>query len=371
MADDSLPESDERTYVQVLDGEFGLVAIWGPELTARLPAIGGVPAEFSADGVVWDFLALKFPDLSRLEIEGQIYKLDERSRTALADGKVFASDRDGARMAQLFRPGKGETQLVRLEDFDTSAIDAAVAEFDDQAAEVNAAVALLVEQFNEQLRNAQEEIAGLHEKLDSIVRHQLVTEWAWLEVDFVELVDMIALIRAGEPLSGADHAALREAVRHAHLSVLRARGELTELFDLVATGTPDLRHREQLRSHLANPMSRYWLQSYARGQVQLMLARSLLLYGHSEPGPVRNGQLRQRLLDQSRAWTADADALSQYARSPLDIAAQGRLRRRKAKQLNNLLAELNEETDVVAAPLSRTWAGLPASVGVELPLQAP
>lgn len=370
MADDSLPVSDERAYVQVLDAEFGLVAIWGPELTARMPAMGGVPAVFTADGLVWDFLGPKFPDLSHLQLEGHIFKLDERSRDALADGKVFASDRDGARMPQLYRPGEGENQFVRLEDVDTSAIDAAAAELDAAADEVNAAVAVLVDQFNEQLRHAQEQIAELHEKLDSIVRHQLVTEWAWLETDFVELVDMIALVRSGEPLTGADHAALREAVRHAHLSVVRARGELTELFDLVATGTPDVRHRGQLRSHLADPMSQYWLQSYVRGQVQLMLARSLLLYGHREPGPVRTGQLRQRLLDQSRAWTADADALKQYARSPLDVEAQGRFRKRKAKDLNNLLAELNEETDVVAAPLSKTWAGLPASVGVELPLPA-
>jgi hypothetical protein len=160
MADDSLPLSDERTYVQVLDGEFGLVAIWGPELTARMPAIGGVPAVFTADGVVWDFLAPKFPDLSHLKLEGQIYKLDERSRTALADGKIFASDRDGARMPQLYRQGKGETQFIRLEDVDTSAIDAAAAELDAVADEVNAAVALLVEQFNEQLRDAQEEIVN-------------------------------------------------------------------------------------------------------------------------------------------------------------------------------------------------------------------
>ena len=369
MAHDSLSKSDERTYVQVLDAEFGLVAVWGPELTGRMPAVGGVPAVFTGDDVVWEFLKPKFPDLSHLELEGQIYKLDQRSQTALADGKVFAFDREGARMPQLYRPGIGETQFVRLEDVDTSGIDAAVAESEASAAEANAAVALLVEQFNEQLRHAQEQITALHEQLDSIVRHQLVTEWAWLEVDFVELVDMIALVRAGELLDADDHAALREAVRHAHLSVLRARGELEDLFQLVATGTPQLRDRQLLGSHLTNPMSAYWLQSYTRGQVQLMLARSLLLYARREPDPVRIGQLRQRLLDQSRAWTADADALSQYARSPLNVAAQGRLRRRKAKELNGMLADLEEETEVIAAPLDETWAGLPASVGVELPIQ--
>ena len=114
-------------------------------------------------------------------------------------------------------------------------------------------------------------------------------------------------------------------------------------------------------------MTAYWLQSYARGQVQLLLARSLLLYGHVDIGPAREGQLRQRILDQSRTWTADVDALTKYAESRLDVESLGRIRRRKPKQVNAVLRDLRHEVRVIAAPLETTWAGLPAAVGVKLP----
>ena len=188
-----------------------------------------------------------------------------------------------------------------------------------------------------------------------------------METDFVELVDVIAVVAAGDKLCDLDIAALREAVRHAHASVIRARGELQGFFELANHGTAHVSHLDPLRASLADPMMAYWLQSYARDQVQLMLARSLLLYGRADHEPTREGQLRQRILDQSRMWTADVDSLTEYAESVLDVESFGRLRRRKPKQVNAVLRDLRREVKVIAAPLETTWAGFPAAVGVKLP----
>jgi hypothetical protein len=267
------------------------------------------------------------------------------------------------RFPQIQTPGQRDARFVRLEEPDLSSVYAA----EEAQAEVEAAVALLVDQFNEELQHANDEISRLHRQLDSLVRHQLVTEWASMETDFVELVDMIAVIASGEKLSDQDFAALRDAVRHAHASVIRARGELQGFFELADHGMADVSHLEPLRANLADPMMAYWLQSYARGQVQLMLARSLLLYGRADHGPAREGQLRQRILDQSLMWTADVDSLTRYAESLLDVESFGRLRRRKPKQVNAVLRDLRREVRVIAAPLETTWAGLPAAVGVKLP----
>jgi hypothetical protein len=353
----------------VLDAEFGLVALWGEHLAARMPAIGGIPAVFQSGGVVSYFLDVTFPDLSDVaaRLDGQIYKVDDESQAQLASGKAFKSAGTGARFPQIHTPGQRDARFVRLEDPDLSSVYAAAAEMEESRAEVEAAVALLVDQFNEELRRANDEIARLHRQLGSLVRHQLITEWAWLETDFAELVDMIAVVAAGEKLTDRDFAALREAVRHAHASVIRARGELQGLFELANHGVADVSHLDPLRVSLADPMVAYWFQSYARGQVQLMLARSLLLYGRADHGPTREGQLRQSILDQSRMWTTDADSLTKYAESLLDVESFGRWRRRKPKQVNAVLRDLRQEVKVIAAPLEATWAGLPTAVGVKLP----
>jgi hypothetical protein len=361
--------NEDRVYVQVLDAEFGLVAVWGEHLAARMPAIGGIPAVFQSGGVVSHFLNVTFPDLTDVaaSLDGHIYRVDVESQAQLASGKVFKGADTGARFPQIHTPGERDARFVRLEDLDLSSVYVAAAEMEETQAEIEAAYALLVDQFNEELQRANDEIARLHRQLDSLVRHQLVTEWASMETDFVELVDMIAVVASGEKLTDQDFAALREAVRHAHASVIRARGELQGFFELAKDGMAHVGHFEPLRASLADPMMAYWLQSYARGQVQLMLARSLLLYGDTDHGPAREGQLRQRIFDQSRMWTADVDSLTRYAESLLDVESLGWLRRRKPKQVNALLRDLRREVKVIAAPLETTWAGLPAAVGVKLP----
>lgn len=295
---------------------------------------------------------------------------------------MYAFDADGQRLPQICKPGVGEPRFTRLLDVDTSEIEMALgsleSQLQDAEAEVEAAVAVLIEQFEEQLRAAQEQIHELHWKLDGLVRHQLVTEWAWLEADFMELVDMIAIVHSGDVLDRDDHAALREAVRHASLSVLRARGELTDLLKLARAGKPEVAHVERLDSHLRDPMLRYWLQSYVRGQVQLMVAYSLLLYACPEQDRVRTGQLRQRLLSQSRTWTADAEALIGFAKWRADVPEAPVRRKLDPRrfmphepaelELNGLLEAMELEVQVVAAPLTQTWVGLPASVGVRLPM---
>jgi hypothetical protein len=83
--------NEDRVYIQVLDAEFGLVALWGEHLAASMPAIGGIPAVFQSGGVVSNFLNLTFPDLSDVaaSLDGHIHRVDDESRSELASDKVF------------------------------------------------------------------------------------------------------------------------------------------------------------------------------------------------------------------------------------------------------------------------------------------
>jgi hypothetical protein len=353
-----------------------------------MPAMGGVPAAFVPSGVTSYFRA-HLPDVPHLDLSGDLYRLDATSLKGLATGMIHAFDRDGQRLPQIYRPGTTEQRHTRLEDVDLSGLEASGRALADQLREaereIEAEVETLVRQFEEQLAMAQQELATLHRQLDGLVRHQLMAEWAWLEADFDELVDMLAVVRAGHVLDGRDGAALREAVRHGRVSVLRARAELGDLLDLASCAVPTFDHQERLAWLLDEPLLGYWLQTYVRGHVQLMLARSLLLYACGDTSAVRAGQLRQRLLEQSAMWSRDAETLTGYARLRVELpdASQlpkagvnpmtwaGGFRRMKAQRrrrtINDGLEELETMVGVVAVPLRETWAGLPASVGVQLP----
>ena len=348
----------EGVAVVPIDVERGLALVLGAEVTDaeswRMPR-SLVADALHVGGLLGGAVAAK-PLL-----EGSVVVLAPQTVARLKDGAEFVKDGHGFRLGTLTESGKGFTDAVRF--------------FPRAANPVAAGMLLQTMAVQKQLKQVQETLEDINEKLDTLLKSEQYGVLAEVIATGQAVEELNEKVWAGHGLTDADEVKLRDYQDVVRTHVAEAELWLQRLNGLLQLEDPSLRAQyEALDGALRREPVAFWLRVYLVGHVCLAEIRKLRLIraAVAEPEYARDLQasLQGQLADSANAVQSLCLGIDQYLRRS-DIAAgleELSIRRKaKVRRLRRQLWEVDEQLKLSISTTRGMYEAVPSLEPIEVP----
>ncbi len=349
--------SDEVVVLPV-DVERGLALVLGAEVTGAKS--WQMPRGLIADAITVGGLLGGGVGAKSL-LDGSLVALAPQTVASLKDGAMFVKDGQGFALGTLTEAGKGFTGAVR---------------FVDKAANpVAGGMLLQTMAVQMQLKQIQETLEDINEKLDTLLKSAQHGVLAEVIATGRAVGDLNEKVWAGHRLTETDEVKLRdyEDVVRTHLA--EAELWMQQLNGLLQLDDPSLRAQyEALDGALRREPVAFWLRVYIVGQVSLGEIRKLRLIraAAAEPEYARdlNDSLQQQLSDSVDAVQSLCNDIDRYLRrSDIAVGLEELSIRRKAKvrRLRRQLWEVDEQLKLSLEATRGMYEAVPSLEPIEVP----
>lgn len=340
-----------------VDVERGIALVLGAEVTEgqSLP----VPKGLIADALTVGGL-LGGASASKSLLDGSLVRLSPQTMARIRQGAVFARDKQDVAYGTL-KEGHFFSDAVRFVDGPANA--------------VAGQMMLQTMAVQMQLKQIQETLEDINEKLDTLLKseqHGVLAEVVATGRAVEELNDKVA---AGHRLSDADEVKLRDYQDIVRTHLAEAELWLRELNGLLELEDPSLRAQyEALDGALRREPVAFWLRVYIVSHVGLGEIRKLLLMraAAAEPEYARDlhTALQEQFADSAKALQSLCHDIDRYLRrSDIANGLEELSIRRKAKvrRLRRQLWEVDEQLKVSLSATRGLFDAVPALEPVEVP----
>lgn len=360
MSDGTELIGEGEVAVIPVDAERGLALVLGGEVldaeSWQMPK-GLVANALSAGGLLGGGSAAE-----ALASDASLVRLAPQTVKRLEQGAVYSRDGDGFRLGSLREPGKrGITDQVRL--------------LDGAANPVAAGMLMQTMAVQMQLKQIQETLEEINEKLDTLLKSEQFGLIAEVVALGQGVQDLNAKVWAGHALSDADEIKLRDYEDRVRTHLNEAELWLQQLNALLQLDDPSLRAQyEALDGALRREPVALWLRVYILSHVTLAEIRKLRLIraASAEPEYAKelHETLQRQLHDSAEAVQALCHDVDRYLRRS-DIAAgleELSLRRKaRVRRLRRQLWEVDEQLKVTLEATRGMYEAVPTLEPMEVP----
>jgi hypothetical protein len=358
---DGMTESEElkpgEVAVLPVDVERGLALVLGTDIIEG--ESWPMPKGLIADALTVGGL-MGGAGASKALLDGSLVRLAPQTLARIRQGAVFARDKQDVPYGTL-REGNLFSDAVRFVDGPANA--------------VAGQLMLQTMTVQMQLRQIQETLEDINEKLDTLLKseqHGVLAEVIATCRAVEELNDKVS---AGHRLSDADEVKLRDYQDVVRTHLAEAELWLQQLNGLLQLEDPSLRAQyEALDGALRREPVAFWLRVYIVSHVSLGEIRKLLLAraAAAEPEYARDlhDALQQQLRDSAAAVQSLCHDMDRYLRRS-DIAAGleelSILRKVKVRRLRRQLWEVDEQLKLSLEATRGMYEAVPSLEPIEVP----
>lgn len=347
-----------EVVVVPVDVERGLALVLGAEVTDA--ESWSMPKGLIADALNVGGL-LGGATAAKSLLDGSLVALAPEILAKIGNGAEFLKGKDGFALGSLTEPGKGITGAVRF--------------VEGAANPVAAGMILQTMAVQMQLKQIQETLEDISEKLDTLLKaeqHGVLAQILATGRAVGALNDKVA---AGHRLTQADEVKLRDYEDLALTHLSEAQLWMQQLNELLQLEDPSLKAQyEALDGALRREPVAFWLRVYIVSHVTLGEIRKLRLTRAAAAEPEYARDLNETLQEQLRASAEDVQSLclgiDRYLRRS-DIAAGleelSIVRKAKVRRLRRQLWEVDQQLKGSLEAVRGMYEALPSLEPIEVP----
>lgn len=349
----------EPVAVVPVDVDRGLALVLGTEVVDaeswQMPK-GLVADALNVGGLLGGTVAAKSL------LEGSLYVVAPETLARLGNGVEFATDKQGVTLGTLREVGTGHfAGPVRL--------------IERSANPVAAGMLLQTMTVQMQLKQIQETLEDINEKLDTLLKSEQYGVLAEVIATGQAVGELNEKVSAGHRLTDADEVKLRDYQDAVRSHVTEAELWLQQLNGLLELEDPSLRAQfEALDGALRREPVAFWLRVYLVSHVCLAEIRKLRLIRAAAVEPEYARDLHESLQEQlavsANAVQSLCLGIDRYLRrSDIAVGLEELSIRRKAKvrRLRRQLWEVDEQLKLSLQVTSGIYEGVPSLEPIEVP----